>query len=258
MPTLRVLCTKEQFDSERLRHQIVIVLDILFATSTIVHAFSEGVESVWPALDSHEADYMSASMAGCIRAGEYLTEPLPGFASAAPLTLAREPLRGKSLVYCTTNGTVAIRRAEGAAFVYVGALLNGAALVAHVIRAHPDSPVLIVCAGSLGHFSLEDFYGASHIVSHFEGSSHYESNDVATAAMLLYRGCDARTALRSSRVGKIMQKRSLQYEVDYAASIDTLNVVARFHGGRLKLINDCSPHENLMAERPRPINREVQ
>jgi len=233
VPTIDVLLKKENLDPGRVGRQVIVVLDILFATSTIVHAFSEGVDSVWPALDCDEARGLAARMTNCIRAGEFLAQPVSGFAPAVPLLLGRERLRGRALVYSTTNGTVALRRAAGAAGVYSGALLNGSALVAHIARTHPQAPVLVVCAGSAGHFNLEDFYGAGHIVAHFQQYRGYELSDAAAAAMHLYRGCDARTALLSSRVGKIMRERSLQDEVEYAARLDTLSVVARLQDGRL-------------------------
>jgi 2-phosphosulfolactate phosphatase len=234
MPKLQVLCKQENLDAGRASNQVVIVLDILFATSTIVHAFSEGAESVWLALDRDEAGAMAATLGQCLCAGEHLTETLPGFAPAVPLALGRHGLRHRALVYCTTNGTVALRRASAAAFVYPGALLNGAALVAHILREHPDAPVLIICAGSVGRFNLEDFYGAGHLVSHFNRQrSGYLLNDAAMAATLLHRGCDARTALLSSRVGRLMCERSLQDEVEYAACHDRLPVVARLEGDRV-------------------------
>jgi len=234
MPSVHVLCWKECLDAERLEHQVVIVLDILFATSTIVYACSAGVDSVWPAVDHAEATRIASGLERCILAGEYLAEPVPGFASATPLTLGEQSLRGQTLVYCTTNGTVALRNAAGATAVYAGALLNGAALVAHIVREHPGTPVLIVCSGSVGRFNLEDFYGAGHIVAHFMKYTGYDTNDAGTAALLLYRGCDARTALLGSRVGKMMRQRSLQHEVDYAAQLDILDVVPRLRDGRLR------------------------
>jgi 2-phosphosulfolactate phosphatase len=236
MPSIHVLCWKECLEVERLNSQVVIVLDVLFATSTIVYACNEGVDSVWPAVDRAEASAFASTTSRHLLAGEYLADSLPGFAPATPLALGNQPLRGNTLIYCTTNGTVALRRAAGAEAVYAGALLNGAALVEHVVRQHPAATVLIVCSGSVGRFNLEDFYGAGHLVAHFMSHSGYETNDAGTAELLLYRGCDARTALLSSRVGKMMQHRSLQHEVEYAAQLDILNVVPRLQGDRLRRV----------------------
>ena len=237
MPSLHVLLKKEDLQPAHLDNRIVIVLDILFATSTMVHAVAAGVEAIWPALDTDDANRVAAGIGECIRSGEYLAEHLPGFAPAWPLLLGREPLRGKKLVYCTTNGTVALRAATAAAFTYVGSLLNGAALVAHVRQAHPDSSVLIVCSGSMGMFNLEDFYGAGHFVEHFLAHGSYELNDAARAARLLRRGYDARTVLTSSRVGLMMRDKGLTNEVEYCAQLDLLDVVARLDEGVLRRVN---------------------
>jgi 2-phosphosulfolactate phosphatase len=215
----------------------VIVLDVLFATSTMVHALAAGVEAIWPALDTEDANGVALRVGDCIRSGEYLAEHLPGFSSAFPLLLSREPLHGRKLVYCTTNGTVALRAANSASFAYVGALLNGAALVAHIRREHPDASVLIACSGSVGNFNLEDFYGAGHFVDLFEKQGAYELNDAARGAKLVRRAYDPLTVLKSSRVGLIMQGKGLTNEVEYCAQMNILDVVARLDGsGSLKRV----------------------
>ena len=237
MPSLHVLLKKEDLQPAHLDNRIVIVLDILFATSTMVHACAAGVEAIWPALDTDDANRVAAGIGECIKSGEYLAEHLQGFAPAWPLSLGREPLRGKKLVYCTTNGTVALRAATAAAFTYVGSLLNGAALVAHVRQAHPDSSVLIVCSGSMGMFNLEDFYGAGHFIEHFLAHGSYELNDAGRGARLLRCGYDSRTVLTSSRVGLMMRDKGLTNEVEYCAQLDLLNVVARLDEGVLRRVN---------------------
>lgn len=237
MPSLHVLLKKEDLNPAHPEGRVVIVLDILFATSTMIHAFAQGIDAIWPALNSDDANVVAAGVGECIRSGEYLAERLPGFAPAFPLLLGREPLRGKKLVYCTTNGTVALRASTDASFAYVGALLNGAALVSHVTQAHPGSSVLIVCSGSVGNFNLEDFYGAGHFVDLFESQGSYELNDAALGAKLVRRGYDARTVLMGSRVGLIMQAKGLANEVEYCAQLDILDVVARLRGDSLRRVN---------------------
>src|SRR6266567_4140708 len=179
MPSLHVLLKKEDLNPAHLDGRVLIVLDILFATSTMVHAFAAGVEAIWPALNSDDANQVAETVGECIRSGEYLAEHLPGFAPAMPLLLGREPLLGRKLVYCTTNGTIALRAAAGASFAYVGALLNGAA----------------------------------HFVDHFQKHGDYELNDAARGAKLVRRGYDARTVLMGSRVGLMMQAKGMTNEV---------------------------------------------
>ena len=243
-PRLHVLLKKEDLKPTLLSGQVVIVLDILFATSSILHALAQGTESVYPALDERDALTIGAGLDGCLRAGEYRAEALPGFLPAMPLMLAKTRLQGKSLVYCTTNGTVALRRAARAPFVYVGALLNAAALVRYILRAHPADPVLIVCSGSGGRFNLEDFYAAGHFVQLFqahaaavEPGAETELNDAAHAAVLLARATVPMTALMTSRVGRMFQARGEVEEIEYCARADTLDVIARLDGEVIRRIS---------------------
>ena len=236
MPKLHVLLKKEELDRDRLAGKVVIVLDVLFATSTIVHAFGQGIACIWPARGVDDALRIAATLEAPMLAGEYLAGSLPGFGAATPLALAEDGLDGATLVYATTNGTVALQDAADAAHVYAGALSNGAALVAHVVRNHPDASVLLVCSGSLDRFNLEDFYGAGHLASHFERSGGYSLTDAALAALLLYRGCDAGTALRASRVGRLMLAHDLGHEVECATRLDVLDVVPELSDGRLRAV----------------------
>jgi 2-phosphosulfolactate phosphatase len=238
MPDLQVLLKKEDLLPTHLDDRVVIVLDVLFATSTMIHAFAQGVTGIWPALNTDDAQVVAAGVGDCIKSGEYLAEHLPGFSPAFPLLLSREPLRGRKLVYCTTNGTVALRASVGAQDVYVGCLLNGAALVSHIRKAHPDSSVLLVCSGSIGMFNLEDFYGAGHFVELFASQGNYQLNDGARGARLLRRAYDSKTVLTGSRVGLMMRDKKLVAEVEYCAQLDVLDVVGRLDPeGVLRRVN---------------------
>ena len=236
MPKVHLLFKKEELDSSRLQGKVVIVVDVLFATSTIVHAFGRGIADIWPARDAEHASHIASNLQSPILAGEHLGISTPGFAPPMPLALAEVGLEGGTLVYSTTNGTVALIDAASAAHVYVGALLNGAALVAHVVRAHPQAQVLLVCSGSVDRFNLEDFYGAGHIAAHFERGGNYSLTDAAMAALLLYRGCDVDTALRASRGGRLIRQHDLQHEIDCVTQLDSHDVVPVLSNGCLRQV----------------------
>jgi 2-phosphosulfolactate phosphatase len=242
MPKLHVLLKREEIDPSRLEGKVVVVLDVLFATTTIVHAFSEGIAGIRPVRHRDDAVRVAEQVGDCLLAGEYMGRMIPGFAPATPLALAAHArsnhvLDGGEMVYCTMNGTQALVAVAQAPHVYVGALINGKALAALVSIQHPQAPVLIVCAGTLDRFNLEDFHGAGHIVAHLMKIGDYALTDAASAALHAYRGCDSRTALFASRVGQIMQSQSFEDEVDYASQQDIIDVVPMLVSGRVVRAN---------------------
>jgi 2-phosphosulfolactate phosphatase len=251
---IHVLLKKEELDRERLADKTVIVLDVLFATSTIVAVLEHGASAVIPTVDGATAQRIAATHAAgsYVMAGELDAETLPGFAQPTPLALLREDVRGRTVIYSTTNGTVALHKAARAAHVYAAALLNAGAVVAHVNRTHPDETVLIVCSGSADNFNLEDFYAAGHLVTLFERHRPgHEFSDAAIAARLLAARHEGRDCLRAARVGRMMQGRGLSDEVDYAAQSDVFDVVPKFEDGRLRPARAAaSPAQGMTSSPP--------
>ena len=234
---VHVLTKKEELDSVRLPGKVVVVLDILFATSTMVTALAHGAKEVIPVLDGGAARACAKTLDddSYVLSGELYAQTLPGFAHPAPLALVAHGVQGKSVIYSTTNGTVAMTQASGAARVYCGALLNARRLVEHIVATHARETILIVCSGSGNNFNFEDFYGAGYFVEcllpHVKDLS-----DAAKAALLLYRQARAPEALLDCRVGRMMVARGLGHEVEFACQRDAFPVVPVLEHGRLRLI----------------------
>jgi len=240
MPKIHVLLKKEELDHQRLPGKVVIVLDILFATTSIVTALAHGAKEVAPALNGEAAlaESRKRPPSSYILSGELNADTLPGFVHPTPLALMREPLADRAVLYCTTNGTVALHKSRAADHVYAAALVNGQAVVEHIVRNHGDETVLIVCSGSADNFNLEDFYGAGHLVSLLrqQDPSRYEFTDAALAAGLLYEHGDAVECLNRSRVGRMMLARQLADEIRFAAQKDCFSVVPVLIDGVLRPI----------------------
>jgi 2-phosphosulfolactate phosphatase len=237
---LHVLYRKEELDHVRLPQKVVVVLDILFATTTIVAALAAGATEVIPAFDEQDARQKASALEAdsYLLAGEKNIYAIPGFATPLPLALQKENLPGRRVIYSTTNGTVALRLAERAPHVYAACLLNGAAVAAHIRREHPDDTVLIVCSGSGGGVNLEDLYGAGYMVDQFAASldEKRDLSDAALVARKLYQGSDGYECLIGSRVGRIMQSSGLEEEVRFAAREDHYRVVAKLQDGVVQLL----------------------
>src|SRR3982751_3667302 len=113
---VHVLTRKEELDSVRVAGKVVVVIDVLFATTTMVAALAHGALEVIPVLDEAAARAEDArrGRGACVLAGELYAETLPGFVHPAPLALIGHGIKDKTVIYSTTNGTVAMTLATGA------------------------------------------------------------------------------------------------------------------------------------------------
>jgi 2-phosphosulfolactate phosphatase len=236
---IHVLTKKEELDSVRIPGKVVVVLDILFATTTMVTALAHGASEIVPVLDEAAARAYGKDLGvgSFVLSGELYAETLPGFAHPAPLSLLEHGVNGKTVVYSTTNGTVAMTQCAGAARVYCGALLNAGAIVERVLAAHPRETVLIVCSGSGNNFNFEDFYGAGCFVERFAErlGAAADLSDAAKAARTVYRSARAPEALLDCRVGRMMTAKGLAREVEFACRVDALPVVPTLDQGRVRV-----------------------
>jgi 2-phosphosulfolactate phosphatase len=140
-----------------LRGGVAVVVDVLRATTVMVHALAAGCASIIPCGEVEEAKAVAASLpvGTALLAGERQGLPIAGFdLGNSPDDFTPESCRGKTLVMTTTNGTRALLASREAQRIGIGAMVNAAAVAGWA--ASWDRPVHVVCAGTEGEVSLED------------------------------------------------------------------------------------------------------
>ena len=132
---------------------IVVIVDILRATSAIVTAFMNGVKSIIPVATLEEA--MEFKKKGFLVAAERdgIVRDFADFGNS-PYNFREEIIGGKDIVYSTTNGTLSIMMAKESYRVLIGSYLNLQALVDFIHGESRD--LVILCAGWKNKFNLED------------------------------------------------------------------------------------------------------
>ncbi|MFZ5826126.1 MAG: 2-phosphosulfolactate phosphatase [Bacillota bacterium] len=233
-PRLHVLLRKEELDPNRIGRAVAVVIDVLFATSTIAAVLAHGATAVIPVLDQEEGLRVARDHPEALLAGEKDSDLIPGFGPPTPLALLEVGVRGKEIIYSTTNGTVASRLAEGARAVYAASLLNTTAVVDHLLEHHRDETVVLICAGSGGRFNLEDFVGAGLLAGRLLELGPWRPTDAALAAMGLFANRRYRPEdwLFSSAIGRMVSRRGFEAEVRYAAVGGPFQVVPVLRQGR--------------------------
>ena len=138
---------------------VVVVIDILRASSAICTAFANGAGSIIPVADIEEArDYKNKGYLVAAERDGFVLD-FADFGNS-PFNFTSERVKGKTIVYSTTNGTGLINLASSADQIVVGSFLNIEALLKWLIKQ--DSNIMLFCAGWKNRFNLEDtvFAGA--------------------------------------------------------------------------------------------------
>jgi 2-phosphosulfolactate phosphatase len=164
---------------------VAVVIDVLRATTVMVHALAAGCVAVVPCLEVEEARERAAALRASgkvLLGGERHGEPLPGFdVGNSPSDYTPARCKKATVVLTTTNGTRALLRAAEAERVLVAAFVNYSA-VCEQLRADVR-PVHIVCAGTEGEVSLEDTLLAGAFVDFLcEAGGEVALNDAARLA----------------------------------------------------------------------------
>src|SRR3954463_991070 len=110
---------------------IVVVIDILRASSAITTAFYNGVAKMIPVATVEEAQKYKEN--GFLVAAERNAEIVPGFdLGNSPFGYMSAKLKGKTIAITTSNGTLAIDVARQAHKVIIGSFLNFDAIVEYL------------------------------------------------------------------------------------------------------------------------------
>jgi 2-phosphosulfolactate phosphatase len=222
----------------RLRGGVAVVIDVLRATTVMVHALAAGCTRVLPCLEVEEARQLAGEMpAGrVLLGGERHGKPLPGFdLGNSPGEYVPQVCKGTALVLTTTNGTRALVVAAGAERVLVAAFVNYSA-VCEQLRAEAR-PIHVVCAGTEGEVTLEDVLLAGALVEDLSEAGAVRLNDSARLAWDAFEnhGRVLQGALEVSRGGADLRRLGYDEDIRAAAQVDAYALVPELRRDPLRV-----------------------
>jgi 2-phosphosulfolactate phosphatase len=173
-----------------LQGRVVLVIDVLRASTTVATALANGARAVIPFESSDEVVDRAKQFEreNVLLAGERRMKAIPGFdLGNSPREYTPEAVEGKTVLLTTTNGTVALSNVQGARDVVVASYVNYSAVAAMIrAAARGAADVAIVCAGRDKQFSLEDAACAGRYArSVTRRLANVRLNDAAQACCLL-------------------------------------------------------------------------
>lgn len=230
---VEVCFTPGEYDYFKDEYEIVVVIDVLRATSAICAAFDNGINSIIPVPTIEEAmDYKKRGyLAGAERKGQIVE----GFDFGnSPFSYMNPLFKGQDVVLSTTNGTKALDIAKNAETVVVGSFLNLDALCQWL--ATQNKNVLCLCSGWQDKFNLEDTICAGAISDYLIATGNYTADeDSSVAAKYLYLSAKDNYFgyLKSSSHRRRLKNLNLNEDVKYCLTPNQTNVIPILKDGKL-------------------------
>ena len=235
-PTLHTCLSPALLHLYDLRKSVVVIIDVLRATSTIATALHNGARSVIPVATVPRCLELAAEF-GAIAAGERDGRVAEGLTHGnSPFEYPRPFIDDKVLVLTTTNGTKLLHMAidNGAAEIVTGSFPNLSIVCDYLLRK--EMSVVLACAAWKDRVNMEDtlFAGAvmDRIGSHFTvscDSSHFAQNLYRMAAKDMFGFMKDNDATHYHRLMNF----GLEKDIRYCLTPDLAPVLPLFHDDRL-------------------------
>ncbi len=230
---LDVVATVEEIRSDQIINHVVIMIDVLRASSSIVTALAAGFQSIIPVETIGQAHLLRSEKTRL--AGERHCKKISDFDfNNSPTELKRAGLTGIDLILTTTNGTRAIQKADRASHLLIGCFLNASACMRHALSFYQD--VTLYCAGTRQEFALEDGLAAGllvHLARQLSPSLQLSDFAETLAASYLYQSPQLVERLRQSTTGKRLVQHHFGEDIELAAQRDLYQLVPFVKEGRI-------------------------
>ena len=235
-PTLYTCLSPALLHLYDVRECIVVVIDVLRATSTIATALYNGAKEIIP-VDSVERCIQLGRELECITAGERDGQVAEGLQYGnSSFEYPKEFIGGKTLVLTTTNGTKLLHLAlsKGATEIITGSFLNLSAVCNHLMETKKN--VILGCAAWKDKPNMEDtlFAGAvmSRVKEHFTvncDSSHLAETLYNAGKEDLYEFMKLNDASHYHRLTNF----GLEKDIRHCFTEDVANILPEYVNGKL-------------------------
>ena len=217
-------------------NSIVVIIDVLRATSTIATALYNGASSVIPVATVPRCVELGKAIGG-ITAGERDGKVAEGLSYGnSPFEYPREFIEGKVLVLTTTNGTKLLHMAldQGAEEIITGSFPNLTSVSDYLLKSNKN--VVLGCSGWKDRINIEDTLFAGAVVSRLKDHFNIECDSSKLAESLYHEAGADRFEFMQKREATHyhrLMRYDLEKDIRYCLSEDVANILPIFQADRL-------------------------
>ncbi len=212
--------------------RLVVIVDVLRASTTVAAALGNGAKTVIPLEGADEVIFRSKEFhrSQILLAGEQKMHPITGFdLGNSPQAFTAKTVEGKTILITTTNGTRALLGVQGARDIVIASYVNFTAVLTMMkVAASSNTDIAIICAGEEGGFTLEDAACAGRYVRAIpKRADSVQVNDAASASVMIEKkyGDNIAKVFKESTHGQALEAAGFGDDLTAAAEVDSYPVV---------------------------------
>lgn len=235
-----LIISADYIEKNKIKDKVVVVIDMLRATTVITTALKNGAKKVIPMLTVEESFEVANKLKSCneevILGGERRALKIDGFdCSNSPLEYTEEEVLNKTVILSTTNGTRALNLCESADLILIGSMINGLAVSKKLVEL--DKDIVFVNAGTNGEFSMDDYICAGYMIYNLLKEKNCEMSDIAKMAKYIYENNkDIVSFIKNARHFNVLTSLGLQGDLKYCCSKDLTDIVPIFRDGKIDIL----------------------
>ncbi len=216
-----------------LKEEIVVVIDVLRATSTMINALNNGVKEIYTFASVEDAREFKKKNKEVILGGERNAKKPHDF-DCGNSPLEYKNFSGKMVALTTTNGTLALSNAKGAKEILIMSNYNYKATSDYLVKKKEN--IRFVCAGTNGEFSLDDAFcavkGIEYILSQ---KDDYELDDMSK--LLLCNIKDEKEIVKKAKHYSVLEDLEYFNDLEYCLNIGDYRFIGRVEGEKIVRVN---------------------
>jgi len=236
LPTISTSLSPSLLQLYDVSGSIVVIIDVLRATSTIANALYNGAKSIIPVDSVAECIKLGKQM-DVITAGERDGRIADGLKYGnTPLQYTPEFVRGRTLVLTTTNGTRLLHMAiaEGAQGIITGSFCNLSAVCDYLTAQNKN--VILACAAWKDRVNIEDTLFAGAVMSRIKDKFHQNCDATKIAETLYLQAKDDLFGFMKEHNASHYQRLmgyGLEEDIRFCLTTDNANLLIIYESGRL-------------------------
>jgi 2-phosphosulfolactate phosphatase len=236
LPTLSTSLSPSLLHLYDVSGSIVVIIDVLRATSTIANALYNGAKSIIPVDSVAECIRLGKQM-DVITAGEREGKIADGLKYGnTPLQYTPKFIKDKTLVLTTTNGTRLLHMAlaEGARGIITGSFCNLSAVCDYLTIQNKN--VILACAGWKDRANIEDTLFAGAVISRIKSKFQQDCDAAEISETLYHQAKDDLFGFMKDHNASHYQRLmgfGMEEDIRFCLTIDNANLLIIYEAGRL-------------------------